>query len=189
MLKIDVILGSTRENRFSEQPGKWIMETLTNYKEIDAELIDLRDWDLPFYDEPAGGPISVQGNYKLDLAKKWANKIGEADGYILITPEYNHGYSAILKNALDYVYYEWNKKPVAFVAYGTVGGVRSVEQLRQVVVELQMVPLRNAVHIPEYWNLLDEDGKLKTQQFQESADLMIKDLIWWAKALQAARKS
>jgi len=189
MVKIHVILGSTRKNRFGEKPAKWIFEELKKHKEVSPELIDLRDWPLPYYDEPAGGPKFVQGNYSIELAKKWAKKVGEADGYVIVTPEYNHGYPAVLKNALDYVYDEWNNKPVAFVSYGAVGGTRAVEQLRQVVIELQMAPLRNAVHIVAFWTLLDEKGNLKTESLQKSADAMIKDIIWWAKALLAARKN
>ncbi|MGD0328096.1 MAG: NAD(P)H-dependent oxidoreductase [Minisyncoccia bacterium] len=146
-LKIYVIIGSTRQNRFSEKPARYLYEELKKKKDIQAELIDLRDWPLPFFDEPMG-PSMLKGNYSHELAKKWAAKVGEADGYIIVTPEYNHGYPAVLKNALDWVYTEWNKKPVGFVSYGSVGGARSVEQLRQVVVELQMVPIRNAIHIP-----------------------------------------
>lgn len=186
-MKIQVILGSTRPNRFGEQPANWIYEELKAQPGIQAELIDLRDWPLPFFDE-AMGPSMNKGNYSLELAKKWANKIGEADGYIWVTPEYNHGYSAVLKNAIDYVYSEWNKKPVAFVSYGGVGGARAVEQLRQVATELQMVSIRRAIHIINFWNLLDEDGKLKTDSLEEHASEMIEHLLWWAQALKNARE-
>lgn len=123
------------------------------------------------------------------MAEKWAEKVGEADGYIFITPEYNHGYPAVLKNALDYVYNQWNNKPAAFVSYGGVaGGTRSVQQLRQVVVELQMVPIRAGVHIPAYWENLDQNGNLKTESLKNSAEAMFDQLIWWAEVLQKARE-
>jgi NAD(P)H-dependent FMN reductase len=93
-------------------------------------------------------PGMLKGNYSNALAKKWAAKIGEADGYIMLTPEYNHGYTAVLKNALDWVFAEWHGKPVGFVSYGNAGGARSIEQLRHVVIELYMHPIRNAIHIP-----------------------------------------
>jgi NAD(P)H-dependent FMN reductase len=146
-LKIQIIIGSTRQNRVSEKPAHYIFEELNKKEGIEAELIDLRDWPLPFYDEPTS-PAGNQGNYINPLGKKWANKIGEADGYIIIAPEYNHGYPAVLKNALDWVYPEWNKKPVGFVSYGSALGARAIEQLRQVVIELKMIPLQSAIHIP-----------------------------------------
>jgi NAD(P)H-dependent FMN reductase len=185
--KIHIILGSTRQNRFGEKPAKWILDKISQIPNVDAELIDLRDYPLPFFDE-AVSPASNKGEYSLDLAKQWANKVGEADGYIIVTPEYNHGYPAVLKNALDYVYAEWNKKPVGFVSYGTVGGARVVEQLREVVIELQMVPVRSAVHITNFWSLLDEQGNLDTSAFEKNADGMIDQVLWFASVLKSARQ-
>jgi len=158
-LKIHIILGSTRPGRFSEKPGKWILGELQKKEGIEAELIDLRDWTLPFFNE-SKSPSSMKGEpYSLEIANEWAKKVGEADGFIIVTPEYNHGYPAVLKNALDYVYDQWNNKPVGFVSYGGVsGGTRSVQQLRQVVIELQMVPIRNGIHFPLFWDHLDERG-------------------------------
>ncbi len=146
-IKIQIIIGSTRQNRFSEKPANYLFEELKKIEIIEAELIDLRDWPLPFYDEPMS-PSGNKGNYLNPLGKQWANKIGEADGYIMVVPEYNHGYPAVLKNALDWVYSEWNKKPVGFVSYGSALGARAIEQLRQVVIELKMVPLFSSIHIP-----------------------------------------
>ena len=146
-LKIHVIIGSTRQNRFSDKPAHYILDELNKEIGVQAELIDLRDWPLPFYNE-SGAPLMLKGNYTNELAKKWAAKVGEADGYIMVTPEYNHGYTAVLKNAIDWVYAEWTKKPIGFVGYGNAGGARAIEQLRQVVVELQMYPIKNAIHIP-----------------------------------------
>lgn len=187
MIKIQIILGSTRPRRFSEKPGKWIFELLQKRAEIAAELIDLRDYPLPFFDEPIS-PAMSKGGYSNKAVEKWANKVAEADGYIMVTPEYNHGYSAVLKNALDYLYYEWNNKPVGFVAYGGMGGARAVEQLREVAVELQMVPIRDAVHIPAFWALLDKAGNLKTETLNDSAKAMLDVLIRWAKILKQARE-
>jgi NAD(P)H-dependent FMN reductase len=104
-----------------------------------------------------------------------------------VTPEYNHGYSAVMKNAIDYVSREWNKKPAAFVSYGSVGGARAIEQLREVVIELQMAPIRNAVHMTNFWSLLDEKGAINTESFEHSGDALIDQLIWWTDALVAAR--
>jgi NAD(P)H-dependent FMN reductase len=146
-LRIQIIIGSTRQNRFSEKPANYLFEELKKREDAQAELIDLRDWPLPFFDE-AIPPTGNKGSYVNPLGKQWANKIGEADGYIMVTPEYNHGYSAVLKNAIDWVGPEWHKKPVGFVSYGSALGARAIEQLRQVVIELRMVPLFSSIHIP-----------------------------------------
>lgn len=188
MLKIQVIVGSTRENRFSEKPAQWIFNELKKYSDIEPEMLDLRDYPLPFFSE-SQTPSSKQQPYANEVVKKWTQKIAEADGYIIVTPEYNHSFPAVLKNALDYVYQEWNNKPVGFVSYGSVGGARAVEQLREVAVELQMVPIKNAVHIMGFWKLLDENGNFNAESLQESADKMINQLVWWAKVLNQARSS
>lgn len=186
MVKIFVVIGSTREGRFGDKPAHMVFEELKKVKNIDAELIDLRDWPLPLFDEPVS-PAFNKGVYKNELARKWADKISEADGYIVVTPEYNHGYSAVLKNAMDYVYKEWNNKAIAFVSYGgSAGGSRAVEQLRLVAVELQMAPIRAGVHIPLYWNQLDENGHLKKEVIH-GLDVLFDQLLWWTKALKTAR--
>jgi len=131
--------------------------------------------------------MSKEGAYPFPVSAKWTAKIGEADGFIFTVAEYNHGYPAVLKNAFDYVGREWNKKPVAFVGYGTVGGARAVDQLRPVVAEQQMVSIRTAVHMVNPWRLLDEKGILKTESFDATADQMLDQLVWWADALKAAR--
>lgn len=188
MLKIYVILGSTRQNRFGDKPAAWVFEELKKQKDVDAELIDLRDWPLPFFDEPVS-PAFNQGKYVNELASKWAKKIGEADAFIMVTPEYNHGYSAVLKNAIDYVYNEWNNKPVAFVSYGgTAAGTRAVQQFRQVAIEVQMVPIRAGVHLPMYWTQLDSSGNFPFEKYAQGLQILFDQLIWWAKALKTARE-
>ena len=189
MLKIQIILGSTRQNRFGDKPARWIYKEAKKRKEIETEFLDLRDYPLEFYDEPVP-PTMLNGNYSDEMAKRWVKKVGEADAYIIVAPEYNHGYPAVLKNALDYPYSEWNNKPVGFISYGGVGGARSIQQLRQVAIQLQMAPIRNSIHIPSFWKMLDENGKLKPGAFnslKESADGFFDQLIWWAKALKKAR--
>ncbi len=156
-----------------------------------AELLDLRDYPLPFFDEPIS-PARFHGIYPNPIAAAWAKKIDEADGYIIVSPEYNHGYSAVLKNALDWTFHEWNNKPVAFVSYGGVGGARGVEQLRLVAIELEMAPIRHAVHIPGdvYRAVMSEETPVDPERFKPSepaADRMLDQLIWWAKALKTAR--
>ena len=185
MLKIKVILGSTRQGRFGEQPAKWIADK-AKAKGLDVEILDLRDYPLPFFDE-AISPSMIKEPYANPVVQKWTAKIAESDGFIMIAAEYNHGYTAVLKNAIDYVSREWNKKPVAFVGYGSVGGARAVEQLREVVVELQMTPIRDAVHMTNFWSLLDEKGRLKTDSFEHAGEAMLDQLIWYADALKEAR--
>ncbi|TSC84407.1 MAG: NADPH-dependent FMN reductase [Parcubacteria group bacterium Gr01-1014_17] len=186
-LKVGVIVGSTRQGRFGEQPARWIYGEANKRVGIEAELLDLRDYPLPFFDQ-SSSPFMGGTDYKNPAVKKWAEKIKEKDAFIICSPEYNHGYPAVLKNALDYAYAEWNNKPVGFVSWGGVGGARVVEQLRLVAIELQMAPIRNAVHIQNFWGLLDKSGKLKTDTLTESADEMLAQLAWWGNALKVARK-
>ncbi|MEK6967701.1 MAG: NAD(P)H-dependent oxidoreductase [Nanoarchaeota archaeon] len=187
-LKIKIILGTTRKNRFSDKTSKWVLEEAKK-KDWQVELLDLRDYPMPFYDEPVSPAYVKEGNYANEMVRTWAKKIDEADAYIIITPEYNHGPSAVLKNAMDHVYSEWNNKPVAFVSHGaSAGGSRAVEQLRTIAIELQMAPIRVGVHIPFFWTQVDDKGNLKTEQYQETLQNLFTQLTWWAKALKAARK-
>ena len=188
-LNIKVIVGSTREARFSDKAAAWITGEIRKQKELEVEVLDLRDYDMPFYNEPVS-PSYKQEPFKNEAVARFTKKIAEGDAFVIVTPEYNHGTSGILKNALDWVYPEWNNKPVAFMSYGSVGGARAVEQLRLNAIELQMAPIRQAVHIPQHWTLLDEKGNLKEgalKSFTKSAETMLAQLIWWAKALKNAR--
>ncbi len=184
-LKIKVIVGSTRANRFSEKPAHWIFDEAKKRADLDVELLDLRDYPMPFFEE-ALPPGLAKDNYDHPVVVKWREKIREADGFIVCTPEYNHGYSAVLKNALDYVYSVWGRKAVAFVGWGGTGGVRAVEQLRLVAVELDMVPIRWAVHIPNPWFIQDVSG-VATDQNNQAAKALLDHLTWWAGALKDAR--
>ncbi|MFP4164336.1 MAG: NADPH-dependent FMN reductase [Chitinispirillaceae bacterium] len=189
-LRLQVIVGSTRPGRFSEKPAHWILEKAQNKPEVEAELLDLREYPLPFFDEPLS-PSSLKA-YSSDVAVRWSKKITEGDGYIMVTPEYNHGYSAVLKNALDYAYYPWNRKAVGFVSYGGVSGARSIEQLRLVAVELQMAPVRNSVHIPvDLFGELKQKDEVKPGDFSSIdgyADSFLDQLIWWTRVLKKARE-
>lgn len=189
-INIKIIIGSTREGRFSDKVASWIAQELKKQKEVAFEILDLRDYEMPFFNEPVS-PAYKQELYKNETIARFTSKIAEGDAFIIITPEYNHGTSGVLKNALDWVYPEWNNKPVAFVGYGSVGGARAIEQLRLNAIELQMAPIRNAVHIPQHWNLLDEKGNLRDgafDPFRDAAQMMFEQLIWWANALKAARE-
>ena len=190
MLNVKVILGSTRTGRFSEKLLPWVTAELDTTDGVTHEVLDLKEWDIPFYNEPISPAVVKDGAYQNDVVREFAVKIAEADAFLVIAPEYNHGYSAILKNALDSVYSEWNKKVIGFVSYGSVGGGRVVEQLRAVAVELQMAPIRNAVHIQAPWNLLDESGNLNAgslDEYDHSLTGTVEQLVWWGNALQEAR--
>ena len=142
MSRIGIILGSTRPNRNGEQVANWVLEIASQRTDATFELVDLRDYPLPHLDEPM--PPSM-GQYHNDHTKAWAQKIASFDGFVMVTPEYNHGTSGVLKNAIDYLYAEWTNKAVGFVSYGAAGGTRAVEHLRLVVAELQMADVRQQV--------------------------------------------
>ncbi len=186
--KIGVIVGSTRPGRFADHPAKWIKALAEARGDLEVELLDLRDYPMPFFDEamsPAYGPS------KNEVAQRWQKKIDSLDGYIATAAEYNRGPTAVLKNALDYGYKEWNRKPIAFVGYGGVGGARAIEQLRLHAIELQMAPIRAAVHIqiPVYLDVIK--GEKTLDQFDtlvQGAKDMLDQFVWWANALKTARE-
>ena len=184
-LKIKVIVGSSRASRFSEKPAQWIYGEAQKRADLDVELLDLRDYPLPFFEE-AMPPGLAKDGYTNPAVVKWRDKIRDGDGFIIVTPEYNHGYPAVLKNALDYTYFAWSRKAVAFVSWGGVGGARGVEQLRAVTIELDMAPIRHAVHIPNPWFIKDMSG-IDTEGNQHAAKALLDNLTWWTGALKAAR--
>jgi NAD(P)H-dependent FMN reductase len=142
MPRIGIILGSTRPNRNGEQVAKWVLDNASQREDAQFELVDLRDYPLPHLDEPL--PPSL-GQYANDHTREWAAKIATFDGFVMVTPEYNHSTSGVLKNAIDYLYAEWNNKAVGFVSYGAVGGARAAEHLRLIAAELQMADVRQQV--------------------------------------------
>src|SRR3989344_3653116 len=159
-LKLKIILGSVREGRFSEKVAPWVVAQVEEHGGFDAEVIDLRDYEMPFFDQKET-PSSKQKPYTNDAVARWTTKIGEADAYLFIMPEYDRSVPGVLKNALDWVYPEWNKKVAGFVGYGTVGGARAIEHARSMAVELQMATVRQAVNIFAHWNLQGEKGGVK----------------------------
>lgn len=191
-LNIKVIIGSTRENRFSEKPAHWIFEALKKREGVDAELLDLRDYPMPFYEEAKSPSMIEVGKYANEVVRKWGLKIKEADGFIIVTPEYNNGYPAVLKNAIDHIYYEWNQKAVGFVSYGSALGARAIQQLRQITPELQMAAIRSSIHIPGdvYKAVMNEKVPVNPELFgplNEKLPAFFDQLLWWVKALKTAR--
>ncbi|HET9411332.1 MAG TPA: NADPH-dependent FMN reductase [Candidatus Saccharimonadales bacterium] len=185
MQKILVITGSTRPGRKGAAVAKWFMESTKDEKAFTFELADLAEINLPMLDEPVP---ALFGKYQNEHTKAWAAQLASADGFVIVTPEYNHGYPASLKNAIDYTYVEWNHKPVAFVSYGVIGGVRAVEQLKPVISRLDAVPLDAQVSLA-LGTHFTEDGLVKADsQVQNDLTAMIKSLAWWGDALKAARQ-
>jgi NAD(P)H-dependent FMN reductase len=185
--KIGVIVSTTRAGRFADRPTEWLMNLVKTRTDATFEVVDLRDYPMPFFDEPRS-PIVVAP--KNEVALRWAKKLAELDGFIFITAEYNHGISAVLKNALDYAYKEYNRKPATFVAYGSVGGARAVEQLRLILAELQVASLRHAVHIgyAEFVGMLTQGKTFADYPYLDAnAEKMLGDLVWWANTLRAGR--
>lgn len=190
-MNIKVIAGSTREGRFSTQAAKWISNELKKQENVTVEVLDLKEYDMPFFNE-AITPSYKTEPYKNPEVARFTQKIAEGDAFVIVTPEYNHSTSAVLKNAIDWVYQEWNNKPVAFVSYGSVGGARAIEHLRLIAIEVQMAPIRNSVHIPgeQYFPVLFGHGTTEDlfKGMQKQADALITQLLWWTTALKNARK-
>jgi len=187
LLRIGIVLGSTRTGRFADRPAEWLLRLASQRTDAVFELVDLRDYPLPFFDEPKS-PLREPS--QRPVAVQWAKKIGELDAFVFVTAEYNHSIPAALKNAIDYVYAEWNRKPAGFVAYGNAGGARAVEQLRLMLVEVQVAPIRSAVHVMrgEFVEMLMH-GKTFDDfpHLAQAAELMLDDLTWWARTLRDGR--
>jgi NAD(P)H-dependent FMN reductase len=189
--KIAVIISSTRDARFGEKPAQWIFGLAKKRDEFDVELVDLKQFDLPFFNEMASNAWVPSQDPR---AVAWQKKIAEFDGYIFVVAEYNRSITGALKNAIDQAYVEWNRKPAAYVAYGSVGGARAVEHLRLINVELQMVPVRSAVHIggSEFYKVwgggANEPMTAIEPVILSSAKDMLDQLTWWVNATKTARE-
>lgn len=184
---VAVVICTTRATRFGETPARWIYELAAKRRDMEVELLDLRDFPMPFFDEPASNAWTPSKN---EVAKRWQKKVALFDGYIFVTAEYNRGVPAVLKNAMDYAYPEWNRKAAAYVGYGSVGAARSIEHLRLICVELQMAPTRTGVHIQggDFMAVWKEGKKLEELGYLEkNSQVMLDELHWWASALKVAR--
>jgi NAD(P)H-dependent FMN reductase len=187
-LKIAIIISTTRATRFGHKPAEWVKSIAAERNDMTLEILDLRDYPMPFFDEVASNAWVPTTN---EVAQRWQKKVAEFDGYIFVTAEYNHGIPAVLKNALDYAYPEWNKKAAALVGYGAVGGSRAVEQLRLVAAELQLATIRTGVYIQgaDFMAALREGKELKEiSHLQQGARDMLDQLAWWTAALRTARQ-
>lgn len=183
--KIGVIVGSTRPQRLGLPIGQWFVhEANAASNELTFDLIDLKEINLPFLDEPKSADT---GEYMHEHTKKWSELISGYDGFVLVTAEYNHGPPAPLKNALDFLAKEWSRKPVAFVGYGGLGGARAVTLLRVITSELGMAPVWSALHIRAPWTSVHEDGSIDPDFISGKMEKFLDELTWWTKSLHNAR--
>ena len=184
MTKIAIILGSTRPGRNGEAVARWVLEQASTRTDAEYELVDLRDHPLPHLDEEV--PASM-GMYSHHHTKKWAATIAAYDGFVFVTPEYNHGTTGVLKNAIDYLYAEWTNKAAGFVSYGSAGGARAVEQLRLVMGELQIADVRQQVQFSLFHDFESFSTFVPGPQHAAMAALLFDQVVAWAEALQPLR--
>lgn len=186
--KIGIIISSTRPTRFGEKPAQWILAHAKARADIDAELIDLRDYPLPLFDAPASDLWMPTPN---EVAAKWQAKLNEFDGYIIVTAEYNRSITGALKNAIDWAYKPFMKKAVAYVGYGSVGGARAIEHLRNIMVELQAVSVRHAIHIggSDFVPIMfgQKTWEETAPRFDAFVPEVLDNLVWWTNATKTAR--
>src|SRR5437762_5182685 len=185
MLRIAVIIGSTRPGRVGESVAGWVYELAQKRTDAEFELVDIKDFNLPLLDEPV--PPSL-GQYSKEHTKKWAAKIDSFDGYVFVTPEYNHGICGALKNAIDFLFREWNNKAAGFVGYGSAGGVRAVEHLRLVMAEVQIATVRNQVALSLFTDFENFTTFKPDPRHHKSVTAMLDQVLAWGGALQPLRK-
>lgn len=187
MIDVGIVIGSTRPGRKAEAVAKWVHEHAQQRTDARFELVDIADYNLPLLDEPVP---PAMGKYSHEHTKKWAAKIAALDAFVFVTPEYNHGTSGALKNALDFVYNEWTNKAAAFVAYGSAGGTRAVEHLRGYMAELQIADVRNQVAFYlhsdfESYTTFKPSGP----HHEKTLATMLDQLVRWGTALKPLRSA
>ncbi len=187
MVRIGIIIGSTRPGRNGEAVARWVYEHARKRTDAEFELVDLKDFNLPMYDEPV--PPSFGKNYQHEHTRRWSEKIDALDGFIFVTPEYNHATSGALKNAIDYLYLEWNNKAAAFVGYGSLGGARAIENLRAIMAELQVADVRQQVSLSLFTDFEDfKVFKPNEEVHLPALNTMLDQLIAWSAALKRVRQ-
>lgn len=184
MLNIGIILGSTRPGRNGEAVAKWVVGQTNSRSDARYELVDIKDFDLPLLDEPI--PPS-QGKYSQPHTKRWAQKIASFDAFVFVTPEYNHSTSGALKNAIDFLYAEWNNKAAGFVSYGSMGGARAVEHLRVIMGEVQIADVRAQVMFSLATDFKNYSQFEPHPRHEKELDALLQQLVAWGEALRAVR--
>lgn len=185
MIRLAIIIGSTRPGRKADAVAQWVNGIAKKRSDAEVELVDVQDFNLPLLDEPVP---PAMGQYSKPHTKAWADKIDSFDAFIFVTPEYNHGTSGALKNAIDYLYREWNNKAAGFVGYGSAGGVRAVEHLRLVMGELQVADVRAQVMLSLYTDFENFSTFKPAPHHEKSVEAMLDQLVSWGTALQNVRK-
>jgi NAD(P)H-dependent FMN reductase len=193
-LKLQIIVGSTRPTRAADTVLPWVSKRASEHPAFSVEVVDLREWELPMFGEHMGSIGDFNDpTYSDPVVRRWNKKIAEADGYLVITPEYNHSVPGVLKNAIDNVFlsFAMRNKPLASVSYsgGIAGGTRAIEHLALIAVEAEAVPLRNSVIIPLVGSAFDEEGVPVNPATEIALEIVLDDLEWWAGILRAARQA
>jgi NAD(P)H-dependent FMN reductase len=192
MLKLQVIVGSTREGRHADRVLRWLTPVAKGHEAFDVEVLDLREWPLPMFQETMATIGDFKNpTYSQPIVKKWNQKISEGDAFLFVTPEYNHSVPGVLKNAVDSVFlsFGFRHKPAGFVGYsvGAAGGARAVEHLAQIGFEAEMHPLRDSVLIGQVQEAFDKDGAPVHPMLGAALEITLDDLAWWGNVLKAAR--
>ncbi len=185
MIKVAVIIGSTRPGRKGAAVAKWVYDIAKNRSDAEYELVDIKDFNLPVLDEPVP---PAMGQYSQEHTKIWSQKIASFDGYIFVTPEYNHSTSGALKNAIDYLYKEWNNKAAGFVAYGSAGGTRAVEHLRLIMAELQIADVRGQVALSLMTDFENFSVFKPASYHEKTLNTMFEQVVSWATAFKTLRE-
>lgn len=186
MPKLQVFIASTRPGRVGPAVAEWFVERAREYGRFEIEVVDLAEINLPFMDEPNHPMLR---RYTKEHTLRWSALVDSADAFVFVMPEYNYGFNAPLKNALDYLNWEWRYKPVGFVSYGGIAaGTRAVQMIKPVLTALKMMPMVEAVHIPFVRKFLSEDGRFEPNlELETGADAMLAELQKWTLAMQPLR--
>jgi NAD(P)H-dependent FMN reductase len=185
MIKVAIVIGSTRPGRKAETVARWVHTIATKRSDAEFEVVDIKDFHLPLLDEPVP---PAMGQYSQPHTKAWAAKVASFDAYVFVTPEYNHGTSGALKNAIDYLYREWNNKAAGFVGYGSAGGTRAVEQLRLVMGELLVADVRAQVALSLFTDFENFSAFKPAPSHEKSVNAMLDQVVAWGGALKTLRK-
>lgn len=193
-MKLAIVVGSVRQGRQTYKQAKWVQNTAKQFDSIDSEIVDLKDYPMPFFDEPVSPRYNPDRQIDVRV-QRFLNKIAEFDAYIFVTPEYNHSITGVLKNAIDFITFEMKRKPSAIVSHGTVGGARAAMHLKEILSESLTVPIQNSVALPKMSEAIDEKGnlseELKANPYgpQTALENLLKELEWYSEALLVARSN